>query len=219
MGYWPSYQFISPEARAGYLAWLAGGRSDPSVYIGFVFLYFYGLERRALIDAQAIPAARAEIPTIAAEVRRLLRLYGGHHSLRSYGSQLLTIIDMLYPETSDGREASRSFDTTPGWELPLALRIAIGRVVAAGRPIGADLALAWYRASPTTTLRTPARRCAVEFAGLFGARYRETYGDGLVVKPPRKRLAATYRPASSSFGGEWQSPPLDLPMSEAGGAR
>ena len=52
MGYWPSYSEISPQAHAAYLSWLAGGRSDPGAYIGYVFLFFYGLERRrdALIE-------------------------------------------------------------------------------------------------------------------------------------------------------------------------
>ena len=30
-GYWPSYDGIPPEARAAYLLWLAGGRSDPEL--------------------------------------------------------------------------------------------------------------------------------------------------------------------------------------------
>ncbi|HEU0165540.1 MAG TPA: TerB N-terminal domain-containing protein, partial [Thermomicrobiales bacterium] len=50
LDYWPSYAGISPKERAGYLNWLATGRRNPVVSIGFVFLYFYGLERRFLLD-------------------------------------------------------------------------------------------------------------------------------------------------------------------------
>lgn len=53
MDYWPSYSDISPRGRAAYLAWLAGGRSNPRAYIGYVFVYFYGLERRLLTELQA----------------------------------------------------------------------------------------------------------------------------------------------------------------------
>ena len=48
--YWPSYNDLSPESRFAYLNWLAGDRNDPSTYIGDVFLYFYGLERRLMAD-------------------------------------------------------------------------------------------------------------------------------------------------------------------------
>jgi len=50
MDYWPSYCEVSPRARAAYLRWLEDGRRDESTYIGYVFLFFYGLERRLLGD-------------------------------------------------------------------------------------------------------------------------------------------------------------------------
>ena len=53
MPYWPSYRDTSPQARATYLDWLAGGRSDKRIGPGYVFLYFYGLERRFFVDAPA----------------------------------------------------------------------------------------------------------------------------------------------------------------------
>ncbi len=49
MPYWPSYARIPPRCRLAYLGWLASGRSDPAVGIGYVFLFFYGLERRLFV--------------------------------------------------------------------------------------------------------------------------------------------------------------------------
>lgn len=40
MGYWPRYETIPARCRGAYLQWLASGRSDPSAYIGYVFLFF-----------------------------------------------------------------------------------------------------------------------------------------------------------------------------------
>ena len=60
MGYWPSYSEIPDESRAAYLDWLAGGRSDADAYIGYVFLIFYGLERRLLFDLRYLPERRGE---------------------------------------------------------------------------------------------------------------------------------------------------------------
>ena len=48
--YWPNYSELRPEARRSYLDWLSSGRSDPSTPIGYVFIYFYGLERRLVKD-------------------------------------------------------------------------------------------------------------------------------------------------------------------------
>ena len=44
--YYPSYAGLSPEQRWVYLNWLTDV-SQP-VYIGYVFLYYYGLERQLL---------------------------------------------------------------------------------------------------------------------------------------------------------------------------
>jgi len=59
------------HARRQGLRWLVDGRQDPNCYIGYVFLYFYGLERRLLVDGRASPAAAAERESLLAEVRRL----------------------------------------------------------------------------------------------------------------------------------------------------
>jgi len=89
MDYWPSYSEISPSSRAAYLEWLSGGRKNPSADIGYVFLYFYGLERRALADAGELASARGEIPVIIEEVKRLLSIYGRHSSFRRYACSLM----------------------------------------------------------------------------------------------------------------------------------
>ena len=50
MSYWPSYSEIEPDCRLAYLQWLASGKKNPNASIGYVFLYFYGIERRVVID-------------------------------------------------------------------------------------------------------------------------------------------------------------------------
>ena len=61
MNYWPSYSRIDPDCRAAYLNWLASGRNDPNINIGYVFIFFYGLERRVFADAKESEIARSEI--------------------------------------------------------------------------------------------------------------------------------------------------------------
>jgi len=50
MGYWPSYSAIMNNDRSTFLFWLKKGRRDPRADIGLVFIYFYGLEYRAIVE-------------------------------------------------------------------------------------------------------------------------------------------------------------------------
>lgn len=64
MSYWPRYAEITAAARAAYLRWLAGGRKELGTCIGYVFLYFYGLERRLLVDHETLPDTSDEAVAI-----------------------------------------------------------------------------------------------------------------------------------------------------------
>jgi uncharacterized tellurite resistance protein B-like protein len=198
--YWPSYSQVSPSARRAYLNWLSSGKSDPEADIGFVFLYFYGLERRALIDGSKDNKARAELPFLANEVRRLLGIYGEKSgSFQNYGSALLDWIELSSHSSALYNEPIPEFHRT--WEIPAYLKLAIGQAAVAGVGLPAHVALAWVRLDPNTRLRTPATRCPDEFAKLFEAKYREAHGSGLKLPKNKTKLKLVYRPASSAFRG------------------
>jgi uncharacterized tellurite resistance protein B-like protein len=199
LNYWPSYADLDPVQRHRYLWFLSSGRSDPHTPIGYVFLYFYGLERRAVADPRKTDAARADRPIIRAEVARLRQIYGDNNSFASYSSNLLDLLDVL-------DSATRTYEQTPpaefppSYELPMSLRLSLGQLARDGRPLPADWALTWLRADPESRLRTPATRCAAEFAELFVSRYRNAYSDGLVLPDARKKLKLEYRAASNATG-------------------
>ena len=148
MPYWPGYSDITPNARAAYLDWLATGRSDTRYGVGYVFLYFYGLERRFFVDSPDLQ----ERLQIIAEVDRLLQIYGENRSVRRYFEVFL-----------DGARASVGSDgeleprySTAVYELPLGLRVTIGRKAGQGQSLDADWLLSWFFAHPDYTLRTAA---------------------------------------------------------------
>jgi tellurite resistance protein len=204
MGYWPSYSEIPSECRAAYLEWLANGRSDRSAYIGYVFLYFYGLERRLLFDLRHLPDRKQEAQQLLPEVERLLSLYPENRSFRRYGTSLLETARALW---ADGR----AYDHAPSFrsgrrELPPDVRLAVGQLIAEGKPIPGDWALAWVIGHPETRLGTPARRCAEEFRELFLRRFAERFGTGMTLKPNKRRLTISHAPASASFGGDFEIP-------------
>ena len=196
MGYWPSYSAIAPASRAAYLHWLADGRRAPGAYIGYVFLYFYGLERRLLVDAQW-SAARAERPSLVREVRRLLGIYGTNGSFRGYAENLLSYLSLA---GGGRRYLSPPPGQQDGWELPLELRAGLGELAADAQPVPAAWALAWLRSHPQAGLRTPATRCPDEFNEIFTRRYQERFGSGMMLDCRGPFLEASYRPASGGIG-------------------
>jgi uncharacterized tellurite resistance protein B-like protein len=213
MGYWPSYSSIPPDCRAAYLHWLLDGRRAPGAYIGYVFLYFYGLERRLLVDSQLSPAARAEHPVLVREVERLLRIYGSNGSFSGYASSLLRFLSL---GGGPRRYLSAPPEQQEGWELPFELRLGLGQLAADGRPVPAGWALAWVRQHPAAWLRTPAARCPDEFDELFTRRYRERLGDGMMLERGGPLLPAEYRPASPGITS--RDRPAGLRVPDAGNA-
>ena len=79
------------------------------------------------------------------------------------------------------------------------------------RPIPPKWAAAWVRFSPEGSHRTPAERCPADFIQLFEVRYRERYGEGMVLQPNKTKLVLSYRPASRTFNEELKLRFDDLP--------
>ncbi|MGO9545730.1 MAG: TerB N-terminal domain-containing protein [Rhodomicrobium sp.] len=190
MTYWPAYGQIRPRERRGYLEWLAGGRRDPRFGIGYVFLFFYGLERRIFAD-HALQDARS----ILAEVEALKAVYGGNGSFVSYADRFTAALRLASGEISSAPPLALKQQHKA--ELPLDFRIALGRRLTEGRLPG-DWLLAWYLGHAETALKTPQTRCFDEFCRLFQMRFAARYPKGLNVRLPAKRLKLTYLPASGT---------------------
>ena len=212
----PSYSGIDPRARAAYLSWLAHGRRAEYVYIGFVFLFYYGLERRLLADLDQRPDD-PEVDVVVTEIERLRSVYGTSNSFKAYSNSLLGLLgavrstggpvrpvvwDPAHPESADVG-------------VPPPVRIALGQCIANGSPITAQWALSYLRHHPQRPHRTPQTRCRDEFDELFKARYRERWPDGVIVAPPKRELVLSYRPASPGMRSEVSRRIDSLPDVEA----
>jgi len=186
------------------LQWLASGRSNPDANIGHVFLYFYGLERRLLLDQAA-----DEHDLLVAEVERLRCVYQKSYSVNRYAGLLLDAAKLLRP--------SRRFyenDVPVGrhdYELPFSIRLAVGQLLADGKPIPWNWMYAWVLNDPQTNLRTVHTRAEKEVAELFRLRFEKKYPDGFKLNPPKARLRWGYRAASGSFQVDLQPQLGDLP--------
>ena len=191
MPYWPSYSAINPRARATYLDWLASGRANKQYGVGYVFLYFYGLERRFFVDSPNEEESRL----LVAETERLLGIYGENHSIRRYLGAFLEAARIVLEPVGP---AEPRFEKT-GYQLPLGMRIKIGRMAKEGLPLGADWLLGWYVAHPENSLRTPATRAFPEFRALFSLLFDERFPEGLKISTPKRLLRARYTAASGAF--------------------
>ena len=200
VGRWPSYAGLLSATRRSYLEWLAGGRQDPNADIGFVYLFLYGLERRAVVDAHRDPHAKEELPLLAEELRRLLGLYGDRSG--TLRVQLVAFLEWI--EFSLLSEDSKLYrkplsNLVRSCALPLRLRFALGQTVVDGVPLPGALALSWVRLSPAIALRAPAQASPELFDRLFLLRYQESFGEGVVLPMNHTKLKLVYRPASAGL--------------------
>ena len=209
MDYWPSYEHISPGSRAAYVEWLASNRSDPETCIGYVFLYFYGIERRLLVDDKNGAIPPDERKALMLELGRLKSIYGHNRSFNGYVTGFLSHLWVVNHQNDkeqpshDLLVAKRNFTSV--------FKFLLANAVQNGEPVNEELALAWVKSHPDYGLRTPARRCENEFNLLFKLRYKSRFGDGLKIKPNKTRLRLDYYTASASLRGDNQSVELDLP--------
>ncbi|MCP4218277.1 MAG: hypothetical protein GY765_26815 [bacterium] len=190
--YWPSYCNLMPAGRAAYLEWLAGGRIDPRIHRGFVYIFFYGLERRLLHDAENGTVAPAEIRKLLDALTQLGDNYGAKSS--SLNERLGRLIE--YTSLRFFNE-SKFYNLEPppmvdDSQLSISVKLALGQLCKEGKPLPVKWALAYVLHYPEFNLRTPAKRCREEFQTLFAIRYKRLFGDGLVIPPTERNVEMNY---------------------------
>jgi tellurite resistance protein/tetratricopeptide (TPR) repeat protein len=204
LGYWPTYAGLNPRSRAAYLAWLAGGRRDPQLPIGYAFLFFYGLEGRVLRDLLHRDEYDTELQNIHNEVQRLRDIYGEDGSFGRYSGEFLTLLEGLRPEAG---EQQPPYGREERWPPPLILRRRLSQFALAGLAVPYDWALSWAWYHPNIYPRTPQRRCPDRYQELFEIRYQQRHNDGLRIKKSGQPIRLTYHPSNRNISGTT----LDLP--------
>jgi len=190
MDYWPAYGRISPANRGAYLSWLAGGRSDPNAYIGYVFLFFYGLERRVLLD-------RSDVREIRSEVCRLQGLYGGNRSFRGYSSDFMAFTAHMVPDLSEHEMRQQLAEALDRSELTRAALLAW--YCARGLPLPPACAAAVASSLEEAKRGVVVTRSRSELYALFAKRYLEQHGQGITLVGAARDLAVSYHAASSGL--------------------
>ncbi|MCL4204821.1 MAG: TerB family tellurite resistance protein [Pirellulaceae bacterium] len=191
--YWPCYHSATPQQRSRYLDWLAGGRRDPAIEIGYVFIYFYGLERRVLVDA-------ADHATIAEEVLRLQAVFNGNRSFRRYSTSFLWYILAISGKHRILNKdlVDRVIASTERWDEE-----CLGRCLAYVHEAGCRLPAALAYVTAQLDHRTPSsviiRRHQTLFQDLFGKRYQRAFGEGMELRASKRSKPLSYQPASGTL--------------------
>jgi hypothetical protein len=198
LGYWPSYQGASPDCRKRYLDWLASGKQSTDIDIGYVFLYFYGLERRLLLDTPP----PAEIQALVQELERLRSLYHSNRSFDRYSQNLIEAVQFVRGVGNQSGPLTVPDLAIPYGDMPLSLKTAIAREVVAGRPLRFELAAAalfgirefW------STHRHVLDKGRPPFLKVLRARFDATFPAGFVVRNRKdSHLELVYRGASAGL--------------------
>jgi uncharacterized tellurite resistance protein B-like protein len=200
-----TYTGLSPVGRHRYLEWLADGARAP-IDIGYVFLYFFGLERRLLLDeAGAGPEASA----LLAEIDRLAAIFGrDNHSFQFYSRGLRDYIQLRY-HAEDVSEEVPETGGLPAYDLPFLLRYGLGRFVRDQQDVPVEWALRWALIDRSIQRRTPVDRCREVFERAFSLVYEVHCGDSMLLY----HMSKIYTPLVFTYGGAspaWRLRPFRL---------
>ena len=203
LGYWPSYSSLSPACRGVYLDWLASERSDPNTPIGYIFIYFAGLERRIIEDRKTKKVSDSEFIAIFKEVARLNKVYSTQSSFNYYSLNFLEYMTLVRPHLFYEDPDLKSLIPPYSKQSELRFKYELANTVASGYAIPAPLAWHWLILSGEYNFKTPAKRCENEFRKLFKLRYEQAYPNGFTISPNDTKLKLTYHTSSRSIHRTW----------------
>jgi uncharacterized tellurite resistance protein B-like protein len=193
LGFYPIYGKLTPAQRANYLSWLATGRTETLKDIGYAFLFFYGLERRLIVERQ-------DLSPIVKECVRLLETYTFSSSFDGYLGRFLAFVlarsgleklkDTWFQAVFDNSRLSRDEDF---------LAVALAWLFRTNASLPVSWAMRIARMDPRSPKSIVFNRLPDEFNALFETRYREEFGDGLTLKVAKRERSIVYRPASPSL--------------------
>ena len=197
-GYYPSYDRISAEQRRCYLEWLSAGRTDADPAqrsLGYLFIFFYGLERRIILDGD-------RDPSLLQEVIRLLEHYGSAHKSRSLKSYFLQLLHFAGWQL--GSDAYREL-----WSRLLVfdgdrpdeggLRFVLANLYQRGEPLDWLVACRLAFVNGESRRSTVVARTQDKFFSLFEQRFNEQFPRGFTLEAAKQEALVQYRPASNAL--------------------
>ncbi|PWR73146.1 TerB N-terminal domain-containing protein [Methanospirillum stamsii] len=197
LGYWPRFLNISNDQRANYLLWLSSGRSAELSDIGYAFLFFYGLEYRAIIENK-------DIPIIIQEVNSLLKRYTFSGSFNSYLTSFIAYISAKNLSSINEENFTQFFPNLLDLSHDQVL-VLLAWYTENSKPIDWEIAYSLANTIQDTPKSIITQKLSPQFKRLFEIKFKSQYPNGLILKPSARNYLMKYRPASPSLLPYYQS--------------
>ena len=177
----PSYSKIDSASRASYLDWLARGKADTSYSPSYFLMYFFGLERRYMLDNPP----DEEKKLIVQEVKRILEIMP-KRKLKPYLNHFLSFIGI----TQNTRTYCEDFTDEVEGNLPFNLKAELGCVLAEEGRFTSSQMLEWFLNHNESRIGEAAERYPNEFCELFQAKLDKRKPNGIkIALHPNQKIA------------------------------
>lgn len=196
--YYPTYAQILPNERATYLNWLSlmgRGQIVPDLARGYLFLYFYGLERRSLVDGDSGSG-------IISATRHLLEGYGPYHQGRTL---IIYLSDFLHFTTYQlGPELFRQewprTLTAQGLKISEdSLLLILANYYETNTPLDWSLAYRLAQRHDKSRSSVVVKRTPGELISLFQYKYETLYPEGITLRASKRKKTITYHAANATL--------------------
>jgi uncharacterized tellurite resistance protein B-like protein len=190
--YWPRLSDTDASQLGDYINWMATGKKDSHIELGYVFIYFYGLERRSLVE-------RKDLLDVGNEVIRLLKVYNYSGSFRQYATGLIIHLIQLgiFKPTEKIIDALLNFQQG---HLSDAFQSVLLEYLAKNNlPMSPRWAISFAKQNQRTIRSVVLDRAYEEFCKLFTLRYDDKYLDKMVPRMGDRAQIIEYHVASPSL--------------------
>lgn len=184
MSYYPTYKDMNPSQRAAYLNWLAQGRRS-EIAQGYLFVFYYGLERRLSYKPGTLPGAERE--ALLAEIEALRKRYTQYESFQSYSSEFLAAYWPERPESINFGQRLRGDYEGPKHHGEIW---AMACLAHNQMPLRQSHLEQWIDSQQRSLKRkAPAKRCWNELKELFLLRVGTALGDALPLETGKSKIS------------------------------
>lgn len=201
-GYWPRYSQLIPEARTAYLQWLTSGKCDPKADIGYVFIYFYGLEKRFFDILPTQVPSTFDVTELRNECERLHRLYGPLN--KSFNSYVVHFLQFMLLTSSEQlleiRNDASLIESADGSSL--FLRMLAGQRIKEGKALDFEIIKLLIAKDPIFKTGDVLKKMPDIFWRIFRIEFESAYPEGFYVDNNGSQLQAAYHPASPPWSSQ-----------------
>lgn len=189
--YWPQYSGLTPTQRGKYLSWMSHGRNDDLDEIGYAFIFFYGLERRAIVDKQ-------DVATILIEVQRLLLRYSASSSFNSYLQRFTAYLVGLCLKEMTDKEIKKIFPSFDNLDESSA-KVILSWHWSNNLPVPWELCYSLARSSADFTKTNIVKKSPVLLKQIFRKKFLVQFMEGIQISPDYDHFLLNYTPASPTL--------------------